>query len=97
LTSDRRPDSRRQFILDTKNGADAGFQVPSDPAYPSLGRQSILDGSNLGRIAILQPPTAKADPLLLRACEASEHPFWDHGPFELGKDFDRVTQRLQRD
>jgi hypothetical protein len=78
--------SRCQFVLDTQNGADTSFQVPRDPAHPSFGRQSSLDGSDLGRIAILQPSAAKTDPLLLGSCEASEHPLSDHGPFELRKD-----------
>jgi hypothetical protein len=45
-----------------------------------------LYGSDLGSIAILQPPTAKIDSVLFRSREPSEHPFSDHGPFELGKD-----------
>jgi hypothetical protein len=57
-----------------------------DPPNPSFGRQSPLDGSHPGRITILQPPTAKTDPLLFRSREPSEHPLADHGPFELGKD-----------
>jgi hypothetical protein len=45
------------------------FQVPRYPAHPLFGRKSPLDGSNLGRIAILQPPTPKIDALLLRSRE----------------------------
>ena len=59
--------------------------MPSDPPHPLFGRQSPLDGGSLGRIAILQPPTAETDPLLFRSREPSEHPLSDHGPFELGK------------
>jgi hypothetical protein len=58
----------------TQHGADTSFQVPRDPPHPSFGSQGPLDGSDPDRVAILQPPTAKTDPLLFCSREPSEHP-----------------------
>ena len=40
-------DSHRQFVLDTQNGADTSFQVPSDPPHPSLAAKALLMAATL--------------------------------------------------
>jgi hypothetical protein len=59
-----RVSSRCQVVLDTQNGADASFQVPSYLPHPSLGYQSPLDGSNFGSITILTLAISRCDPQL---------------------------------
>ena len=80
--------SRCQFVLDTQNGPDTSFQVPRDTPHPSFGRQSLLDGSDPGRIAILQPPAAETDPLFLGSRKPSEHPLERRGTFSPRNSFD---------
>jgi hypothetical protein len=61
-----------------------------------LPRGPIEDRSDPRRVAILQPATAKIDPLLFRSREPSEHPLSDHRPFELGKNPHHLKHRATR-